>query len=167
MKRLFLIDAMAFIYRGYYALIKYPRTTSGGFNTSAILGFFNTFLEILRKENPTHLGVAFDTQGPTTRHLQFINYKANRERTPEDILNSIPYIKKLLELLHVPVFASDGYEADDVIGTLSVKASAAGYDVYVVTPDKDFGQIVSSKIFMYKPAYSSGGFSILGEHEVC
>ncbi|MDR0618772.1 MAG: DNA polymerase I [Bacteroidales bacterium] len=167
MKRLFLIDAMAFIYRGYYALIKHPRTTSGGFNTSAILGFFNTFLEILRKENPTHLGVAFDTQGPTTRHLQFINYKANRERTPEDILNSIPYIKKLLELLHVPVFASEGYEADDVIGTLSVKASAAGYDVYVVTPDKDFGQIVSSKIFMYKPAYSSGGFSILGEREVC
>ncbi|MDR0763822.1 MAG: hypothetical protein LBF01_04935, partial [Bacteroidales bacterium] len=165
--RLFLIDAMALIYRGYYALIKRSFITSKGFNTSAILGFFNALLEILRKERPSHIGVAFDSVGQTVRHLQFVEYKANREKMPEDIQSAIPYIKKLLEALHIPILYSEGYEADDVIGTLSVKASAAGYTVYMVTPDKDFGQLVSPNVFMYKPSYSGSGFSILGESEVC
>ncbi|MDR2556956.1 MAG: DNA polymerase I, partial [Bacteroidales bacterium] len=166
-KRLFLIDAMALIYRGYYALIKRSFITSKGLNTSAILGFFNAFLEILRKEHPSHIGVAFDSQGQTARHLQYAEYKANREKMPEDIKNAIPYIKKLLEALHIPVLYCEGYEADDVIGTLSVKAANADYTVYMVTPDKDFGQLVSPKVFMYKPSRSGSGFSILGENEVC
>ncbi|MDR1974493.1 MAG: DNA polymerase I [Bacteroidales bacterium] len=167
MKILFLLDGMALVYRGYFALSKHPRITSKGLNTSAVLGFFNTLLEILRKENPSHLGVAFDTQEPTARHLQFADYKAHREKMPEDIATALPYIKSLLEALHIPVLVNPGYEADDIIGTLSVKASEKGYTVYMVTSDKDFGQLVSQNVFMYRPSHTGTGFEIMGEKEVC
>lgn len=166
-KKLFLLDAMALIYRAYFALNKMPRINSKGLNTSAILGFANTLLELLRKEEPTHIGVAFDTQAPTNRKLEFVDYKANRERMPEDISLAIPYIKQLLEHLNIPILSVDGYEADDVIGTLAKKAEKAGYKVYMVTPDKDFGQLVSDNIFMYKPARMGNGVEILGPKEVC
>ncbi len=166
-KRLFLLDGMALVYRGYFALNKHPRITSQGLNTSAILGFFNTLLEILRKENPSHIGVAFDLQAPTARHIQFVDYKANRQSMPEEIAMALPYIKKLLKALNIPILCKEGYEADDIIGTLSVKAAKEGYVVYMVTSDKDFGQLVNGKVFMYKPLYKGSGFEILGAKEVC
>ncbi|MCM1169631.1 MAG: DNA polymerase I [Bacteroides sp.] len=166
-KKLFLLDAMALIYRAYFALNKNPRITSKGLNTSAILGFANTLLELLRKERPTHLGVAFDTMAPTARHLEFTEYKANRPPLPEDIALSIPYIKQLLQGMNIPILYADGYEADDVIGTLSKKAENEGYTVYMVTPDKDFGQLVSDHIFMYRPARMGNDIEILGPKEVC
>lgn len=166
-KKLFLLDAMALIYRAYFALNKNPRITSKGLNTSAILGFANTLLELLKKESPTHLGVAFDTMAPTARHLEYTEYKANRPPLPEDIAVSIPYIKQLLKGMNIPVLYADGYEADDVIGTLSKKAEKEGYTVYMVTPDKDFGQLVSDHIFMYKPGRMGNDEEILGPAEVC
>ncbi|MDE6694672.1 MAG: DNA polymerase I, partial [Bacteroidales bacterium] len=166
-KKLFLLDAMALIYRAYFALNKNPRITSTGINTSAFLGFANTLLELLRKEKPTHIGVAFDTMAPTARHLEYTEYKANREKMPEDIGVAIPYIQRLLEALRIPVLYAEGYEADDVIGTLSKKAEKEGFTVYMVTPDKDFGQLVSDKVFMYKPAHGGNGVEILGPAEVC
>ena len=166
-KKLFLLDAMALIYRAYFALNKNPRITSTGINTSAFLGFANTLLELLRKEKPTHIGVAFDTMAPTARHLEYTEYKANREKMPEDIGIAIPYIQRLLESLRIPVLYAEGYEADDVIGTLSKKAEKEGFTVYMVTPDKDFGQLVSDKVFMYKPAHGGNGVEILGPAEVC
>ncbi|MBD5397076.1 DNA polymerase I [bacterium] len=166
-RKLFLLDAMALIYRAYFALNKNPRITSTGINTSAFLGFANTLLELLRKEKPTHIGVAFDTMAPTARHLEYTEYKANREKMPEDIGIAIPYIQRLLEALHIPVLYAEGYEADDVIGTLSKKAEKEGFTVYMVTPDKDFGQLVSDKVFMYKPAHGGNGVEILGPAEVC
>lgn len=166
-KKLFLLDAMALIYRAYFALNKNPRITSKGINTSAFLGFANTLLELLKKERPTHLGVAFDTMAPTARHLEFTQYKANREKMPEDIEVCIPYIKRFLKAMNIPVLYAEGYEADDVVGTLSKKAEQAGYTVYMVTPDKDFGQLVSPNIFMYKPARMGNGIEILGPEEVC
>lgn len=166
-KKLFLLDAMALIYRAYFALNKNPRITSKGLNTSAILGFANTLLELLKKEKPTHLGVAFDTMAPTARHLEYTEYKANRPPLPEDIAVSIPYIKQLLQGMNIPILSADGYEADDVIGTLSKKAEKEGYTVYMVTPDKDFGQLVSEHIYMYRPARMGNDMEILGPAEVC
>lgn len=166
-KKLFLLDAMALIYRAYFALNKNPRITSKGVNTSAFLGFANALLDILRKEKPSHIGVAFDTMAPTSRHLEFTDYKANREKMPEDIAVCIPYIKQLLQVLRIPVLYADGYEADDVVGTLSKQAEREGFKVFMVTPDKDFGQLVSSNIFIYKPARMGSGVEILGPAEVC
>lgn len=151
-KKLFLLDAMALIYRAYYAMVKSPRITSKGVNTSATLGFTNTLYELLRQEQPTHIAVAFDTGAPTLRHADFAAYKANREATPDDIINSIPYIKKVIEAFNIPMVMMDGYEADDVIGTLAKRAEIEGFQVYMMTSDKDYGQLVSDNIYMYKPA---------------
>lgn len=166
-KKLFLLDAMALIYRAYFALNKNPRINSKGLNTSAILGFANTLLDVLNNEKPTHIGVAFDTMAPTLREEDFAEYKANRERMPEDIALSIPYIVKLTEAFNIPVLKSDGYEADDVIGTLAKRAEKEGFKVYMMTPDKDFGQLVSENIFMYKPARMGNKPEILGVEEIC
>lgn len=151
-KKLFLLDAMALIYRAYYAMVKSPRITSKGVNTSATLGFTNTLYEVLRQEQPTHIAVAFDTGAPTLRHADFAEYKANREATPDDIINSIPYIKKIIDAFNIPMVMMDGYEADDVIGTLAKRAEIEGFQVYMMTSDKDYGQLLSDNIYMYKPA---------------
>jgi len=166
MKKLFLLDGMALIYRAHFALSKTPRFTSGGLNTSAVLGFTNTLLEVIRKENPTHMAVVFDTEAPTERHIEFADYKAQRESMPEDLSTAIPYIFKLILGFNIPVITSDGYEADDIIGTLAKKAEAKGYNVYCMTPDKDFAQLVSDKIFIYKPARLGNEMEILGVKEV-
>ena len=144
-----------------------PRITSYGFNTSAIFGYTNTLLDVLRRENPTHIGVAFDTSAPTARHIEFADYKAHREETPEDIVKSIPYIMQMTHALNIPVLVMDGYEADDIIGTLAKKAEQAGFDVYMMTPDKDFGQLVSEHIYIYKPARLGNDIEIMGIPEVC
>lgn len=166
-KKLFLLDAYALIFRAYYALIKSPRFTSGGLNTSAIFGFVNTLHEILKKENPTHIAVCFDPQGPTFRHEAYEGYKAEREATPEDIKLSIPIIKEILAAYNIPVVEIPGYEADDVIASLAVHAEKAGFITYMMTPDKDFGQLVTDKIKIYKPAYKGGEFEIRGVKEIC
>jgi DNA polymerase-1 len=166
MKKLFLLDGMALIYRAHFALSKTPRFTSGGLNTSAVMGFTNTLLEVLKKENPTHMAVVFDTEAPTERHVDFADYKAHREAMPEDLSKAIPYIFKLILGFNIPVITSDGYEADDIIGTLAKKAEAKGYTVYCMTPDKDFAQLVSDKIFIYKPARMGNEMEILGVKEV-
>lgn len=166
-KKLFLLDAMALIYRAYFALSKNPRISSKGLNTSAILGFTNTLFDILKNENPTHIGVAFDTRAPTIRHIEFVEYKANREAMPEDISISIPYIMKLLEAFNIPILFVDGYEADDIIGTLAKKAEKEGFKTFMMTPDKDFGQLVTENIFIYRPAYMGNKASVLGVKEVC
>ena len=166
MDKLFFIDAYALIYRSYYAFIRSPRINSKGLNTSAIMGFCNTLNEIITKEQPTYLGVAFDPHGPTFRNEVFLEYKAQREQTPEDIRKSIPIIKNILEAYHIPILQIDGYEADDVIGTLSMKSAKKGIPTYMLTPDKDYGQLVGEKIFIYRPRYG-GGYETLGEKEVC
>ncbi len=166
-KKLFLLDAMALIYRAYFALSKNPRINSKGQNTSAILGFANTLFDILKNQNPSHIGVAFDTRVPTFRHESFPEYKANREKMPEDLSASIPYIMKLIEGFNIPILIADGFEADDIIGTLSKKAEIAGFTTYMMTPDKDFGQLVSDNIFMYKPARMGNKPEIWGTYEVC
>lgn len=167
-KKLFLLDAYALIYRAYYALIRSPRITSSGFNTSAIFGFCNTLDEILRKENPTHIAVCFDPMGGDTfRHEVYPEYKAGRDAQPEDITMSIPYIKSIIEAYRIPVVEMAHYEADDIIGTLSRKAEAEGYITYMMTPDKDYGQLVTDKVFMYRPALKGQGFEIRGPKEVC
>ncbi len=153
-KTLFLLDAYALIFRSYYAFIKNPRITSTGLNTSAIFGFLLTLEEVLHKQKPTHIAVVFDTPGPTFRHEMFNDYKANRDETPEDIKKAVPYIKQLLDAYHIPVIDYPGYEADDVIGTLAKKASGKGFTTYMMTPDKDFAQLVSENIFMFKPSRS-------------
>ncbi len=165
MKRLFFIDAYALIYRSYFAFIKNPRINSQGLNTSAILGFVNTIEDILKREKPTHLGVAFDPAGPTFRHEAFEAYKAQRESTPEDIRKAVPYIKNILKAYNIPIYEVSGYEADDVIGTLAKQAAKQGFTVYMLTPDKDYGQLVEENIFMYRPKHS-GGYEILGVEEV-
>ncbi len=165
--KLLLLDAMALIYRAYYALNRNPRINSKGQNTSAILGFANTLTEALKKEQPTHIAVAFDSIAPTLREADFTDYKANREDMPEDIAASLPYIKELLDGFHIPVLALDGYEADDIIGTLAKKGEAEGYTVYMMTSDKDFGQLVSDNIFMLKPSRRGDQAEILGIQEVC
>lgn len=167
MKKLFLLDAYALIYRAYYALIRAPRITSKGFNTSAIFGFCNTLDEILKKENPTHIAVCFDPHGPTFRHEMYEGYKAQREAQPEDISASVPIIKEIVEAYRIPVFEVPGYEADDVIGTLSRLASKEGYTTYMMTPDKDYGQLVDENVFMYRPSLRGQGFELRGVKEVC
>ena len=164
MEKLFLLDAYALIFRSYYALIRNPRINSKGLNTSAILGFVNTLNEIITKENPTYLGVAFD-HGKTFRHEAFPQYKAQREETPEDITRSVPIIKDILNAFNIPILQVDGYEADDVIGTLALKAGEAGVETYMLTPDKDYGQLIRSNVFMYRPRHG-GGYDIIGEKEV-
>ncbi len=166
MKKLFLLDGMALIYRAHFALSKTPRFTSGGLNTSAVMGFTNTLLEVLRKEKPTHMAVVFDTEAPTERHTDFAGYKAHRETMPEDLSAALPYIFKLIMGFNIPVITSDGYEADDIIGTLAKKAEVQGYQVYCMTPDKDFGQLVSENIFIYKPARMGNEMEILGVKEI-
>lgn len=165
-KNLYLIDAMALIYRSFYALNKNPRINSKGLNTSAILGFANTLLDLIKKHKPTHIGVAFDLYGPTVRHEQFEDYKANRQESPEDIILSIPYVKELLKSMNIPMLCKEGYEADDVIGTLSKKAAKEGFKVYMVTPDKDYAQLVDDNIFMLKPPRMGNNEEILGVKEV-
>jgi DNA polymerase-1 len=166
-KKLFLLDAMALIYRAYYALNRNPRINSKGLNTSAILGFANTLTEVLKKENPTHIGVAFDVAAPTQRETDFAAYKANREQSPEDIIASLPYILRLLEGFRIPALMKDGFEADDIIGTLAKKAEKEGFTVFMMTSDKDFGQLVSERILMYKPARMGNEAEIWGVKEVC
>jgi DNA polymerase-1 len=166
-KKLFLLDAMALVFRAYYALLRNPRMTTKGRNTNAQFGFTNTLIELINNQQPTHMAVCFDTHAPTVRDIDFTDYKANRQEAPEDIQSALPDIKKIIEGFCIPVIESDGYEADDIIGTLSKKASAAGYDVYMVTPDKDFGQLVSDKVFIYKPGYQGGDPEILTPQAVC
>ncbi len=165
MEKLFLLDAYALIYRSYYAFIKNPRINSKGLNTSAIMGFCNTLLEVLTKEQPTHIGVAFDPHGPTFRSEAFPAYKAQREATPEDIRLSIPIIKDLLHAWNIPILQVDGYEADDVIGTLATQAGRLGVTTYMLTPDKDYGQLVTDKVFIFRPRHG-GGYETLGVEEV-
>ncbi|MDE7346408.1 MAG: DNA polymerase I [Muribaculaceae bacterium] len=166
-KRLFLLDAYALIFRAYYALIKMPRMTSDGFNTSAIFGFVNTLEEVLRKEKPTHIAVCFDPKGPTFRSELLESYKGERPDTPEDIKRSIPIIKEIIKCYGIPVLESPGYEADDVIGTMAMRASKEGFTTYMMTPDKDFGQLVGPNVLQYKPAYRGQDFELRGEKEVC
>lgn len=163
--KLFLLDAYALIYRSYYAFIKNPRINSKGFNTSAVLGFVNTLEEVLKKENPTHIGVAFDPSGPTFRHEAYEQYKAQREETPEAIRLSVPIIKDIIRAYRIPILEVPGYEADDVIGTLATEAGKQGITTYMMTPDKDYGQLVSDNVFMYRPKHS-GGFEIMGIEEI-
>lgn len=167
MKKLFLLDAFALIYRAHFALSKNPRFTASGLNTSAVMGFTNTLLEVLKKEKPSHMAVVFDTSAPTERHVEFEAYKAHREAMPEDLAKAIPYIVRLIEGFNIPVITSDGYEADDIIGTLAKKAEQEGFTVYCMTPDKDFAQLVSENIFIYKPARMGNDVEILGVKEVC
>lgn len=166
-KKVFLLDAMALIFRAYYALIRSPRITSKGRNTNSQFGFTNALVELITKQKPSHMAVCFDTEAPTERHTDFVDYKANRQEAPEDIIAAIPDIKKIINGFNIPVMEVDGYEADDVIGTLSKQAALAGYEVYMVTPDKDYGQLVSDKIKIYKPGYQGGDVEILGPEEVC
>jgi DNA polymerase-1 len=166
-KKLFLLDALALIFRAYYALIRNPRVTSKGRNTNAQFGFTNTLLDLINNQKPTHLAVCFDTHAPTERHTDFAEYKANRQEAPEDLISAIPDIKKIIRGFNLPVMELDGYEADDVIGALSKQAAASGYEVFMVTPDKDYGQLVSEKIKIYKPPYQGGTAEIMGPAEVC
>lgn len=166
-KKVFLLDAFALVFRAYYALIRNPRLTSKGKNTNAQFGFTNTLIELITKQKPSHMAVCFDTEAPTERHADLESYKANRQEAPEDILAAVPDIKKIIRGFNIPVMELDGYEADDVIGTLSKQAAKAGYEVYMVTPDKDYGQLVTDKIKIYKPGYQGGDVEIMGPAEVC
>ena len=164
MSKLFLIDAYALIYRSYYAFLRNPRINSKGLNTSAIMGFCNTLNEVLTKESPTHIGVAFD-HGKTFRHDAFPEYKAQREETPEDIKLSVPLIKQILEAMHIPILQVDGFEADDIIGTVATRFASDGIETFMLTPDKDYGQLIGPNVFMYRPRHG-GGYEIIGEKEV-
>jgi len=166
-KKLFLLDALALIFRAYYALIRSPRITSKGRNTNAQFGFTNALVDLINNQHPSHMAVCFDTHAPTERHTDFADYKANRQEAPEDILSAVPDIKAIITGFNIPCMELDGYEADDVIGTLSKQAAAAGYEVYMVTPDKDYGQLVSEKIKIYKPPYQGSNVEIMGPEEVC
>ena len=166
MDKLFLLDAYALIYRAYYALIKNPRINSKGFNTSAVLGFVNTLEDVLKKENPTHIGVAFDPSGPTFRHEAYEQYKAQREETPEVIRLSVPIIKDIIRAYRIPILEVAGFEADDVIGTLATEAGKRGITTYMMTPDKDYGQLVSENVFMYRPKYGDKEFEVMGIEQV-
>ncbi|GAB3507081.1 DNA polymerase I [Emticicia fontis] len=166
-KKLFLLDAMALIYRAHFAFLKAPRITSKGLNTSCVFGFANALLEVIQKEKPTHLGVAFDLPGGTFRNERFPEYKANRQEQPEDITIAIPYVKKLVEAMDIPCLSLKGFEADDVIGTLAKKAAQEGFEVFMMTPDKDYGQLVEEHIYLYKPAIGGKDVEIMGVNEVC
>lgn len=166
MEKLFLLDAYALIYRAYYAFIKNPRINSKGFNTSAIMGFVNTLEDVLKKESPTHIGIAFDPSGPTFRHEAYEQYKAQREETPEAIRLSVPIIKDIIRAYRIPILEVNGFEADDVIGTLATDAGKRGITTYMMTPDKDYGQLVSDCVFMYRPKFGDKEFEVLGVNEV-
>jgi DNA polymerase-1 len=166
-KKLFLLDGHALIYRAHFSFIARPLINSKGWNTSAVTGFVNTLWDIMQKENPTHLAVSFDLQGPTFRHVMYPAYKANREEQPEDIGFALPWVRDILRAWHIPVVELQGYEADDVIGTLAKQAEKVGYQVFMVTPDKDYGQLVSENVFMYKPSRQGNGIEILGVPEIC
>ncbi|MDR1673819.1 MAG: DNA polymerase I [Bacteroidales bacterium] len=166
-KKLFLLDAYALIYRAYYALIRTPMFNSSGFNTSTVFGFVNTLEEVLHKERPTHIAVAFDPSSPTFRHEMYAEYKAQREETPEEIKKSVPRIRELIDAYRIPIIEYAGYEADDVIGTIAQKAAAQGFDVYMMTPDKDYAQLVTDHIYMYKPARSGKDAEILNTAKIC
>jgi len=166
MKKLFLIDAFALVYRAHFAFSKNPRISSKGLNTSAIFGFANTLLEVLDKERPSHIGVGFDMSGPTFRHEQFEAYKAQRQEQPEDITIAIPYIKRLLQGMDIPILEMQGFEADDIIGTIAKRAVKEGFTVYMLTPDKDYAQLVEPGIFLYRPSYMGKGYDVLGVPEV-
>jgi DNA polymerase-1 len=167
-KKLFLLDALALIYRAYYALIRTPRITTTGINTNAQFGFTNTLLEIIRKENPTHIAVCFDTHAPTERHTDYTDYKANRQEAPEDLLDSLPHIKAIIEGFNIPVIEYDGYEADDIIGTLAWQAADKGYEVYMVTPDKDYGQLlVKPNVYIWKPPAFGNKEEIVDAKKIC
>lgn len=165
--KLFLLDAMALIYRAHFAFSKNPRISSKGLNTGVMLGFTNTLVEVLDKEKPTHIGVAFDTKAPTFRHLQYEPYKANRQEQPEDITVSIPWVKEIVSAFRIPILEMDGFEADDIIGTLAKKAEKEQFTVYMMTPDKDYGQIVDDHIFLYKPAFMGNAVDVMGPKQVC
>ena len=164
MEKLFLLDAYALIYRSYYAFLKNPRINSKGLNTSAILGFCNTLNEVLNKEKPEYIAVAFD-HGKTFRNDAFPAYKAQREATPEDIKRSVPIIKEILEAYHIPILQEEGFEADDVIGTVATHTAKMNIETYMLTPDKDYGQIVTSNVFMFRPRHG-GGYDKMGEKEI-
>ena len=166
MDKLFLLDAYALIYRAYYAFIKNPRINSKGMNTSAVMGFCNTLHEVLAKERPTYIGVAFDPHGPTFRSEAYAEYKAQREETPEDIRRSVPIIKEVLAAMRIPVLEAEGFEADDVIGTLAGQAGREGIKTYMLTPDKDYGQLVGGNVVMYRPRHG-GGYETLDADGVC
>jgi DNA polymerase-1 len=166
-KKVFLLDALALVFRAYYALLRNPRITSKGRNTNAQFGFTNTLLDLLNNQKPTHMAVCFDTSAPTERHTDFAEYKANRQEAPEDLRAALPDIKKIIRGFNIPVIEVDGFEADDVIGTLSIQAAKEGYEVFMVTPDKDYGQLVDGNIKIYKPGYQGGDAEILGAKEVC
>ncbi len=165
-KKLFLLDAYALIYRAHFAFSKNPRINSKGLNTGVMLGFTNTLLEVLQKQKPTHIAVAFDTSAPTFRHKEFKEYKAHREETPEDIKTGVPIVKDILKGFNIPILELDGYEADDIIGTLAKKAATEGFEVFMMTPDKDFGQCVDEHVYLYKPAFMGNGVDVLGVEEV-
>jgi DNA polymerase-1 len=166
-KKLFLLDAFALIFRAYYALMRNPRITSKGVNTNAQFGFTNTLIDLLNKQKPTHMAVCFDTEEPTERHNDYAEYKANRQEAPEDLLASLPHIRRIIEGMNIPIIETHGFEADDVIGTLAKQAEKLGYTVYMVTPDKDYGQLVSEHIRIYKPPYQGSDIEIMGPAEVC
>lgn len=165
-KKLFLLDAYALIYRAHFAFSKNPRINSKGLNTGIMMGFTNTLLEIINKQKPTHIAVAFDTPKPTFRHIQYPAYKAHREATPEDIKIGVPYVKQIIEAFRIPIVEKEGYEADDVVGTIAKKAAKEGFEVYMMTPDKDFAQLVEEKIFLYKPAFMGNAVAVMGVKEV-
>jgi DNA polymerase I len=165
--KLFLLDAMALIYRAHFAFSKNPRINSKGLNTGVMLGFTNTLVEVLDKEKPTHIGVAFDTKAPTFRHVQYEAYKANRLEQPEDITVSIPWVKEIVKAFRIPILEMDGFEADDIIGTLAKKAKREDFTVYMMTPDKDYGQIVEDHIYLYKPAFMGNAVDVMGPKQVC
>src|SRR5467141_480239 len=165
-KKLFLLDGMALVYRAHFALIARPIYSSKGVNTSALYGFTQTLLEIIRNQQPTHIAVAFDTDAPTQRHADFPEYKAQRQAMPEDLSLAMPHVGRMIEAFNIPILTCDGYEADDIIGTLAQKAARDGFVTYMVTPDKDFGQLVSDKIFLYKPSRMGDGVEILGLPEI-
>ncbi len=165
--KLFLLDAMALVYRAYFSLAQSPRITSAGKNTNAQFGFTNTIYDLLKKEKPTHMAVVWDTHAPTERHTDFTDYKANRQEAPEDLLNAIPDVKRIIEGFNIANLELDGYEADDVVGTIALQMSEQDFDVYMVTPDKDYGQLVRDHVFIYKPGYKGGTYEILGPKEVC
>ncbi|MBN1986693.1 MAG: DNA polymerase I, partial [Prolixibacteraceae bacterium] len=165
-KKLFLLDAYALIYRSYFAFIRNPRFNSKGVNTSAMYGFTNTLIQLLEAENPSYIGVVFDVSAPTFRHKMFPEYKANREEMPEDLRKSIPYIRNIIEAFNIPIIEKEGFEADDVIGTLARKAEKEGFTTYMMTPDKDYAQLVSDHVLMFKPAKSGGVAEVWGKKEV-
>jgi len=166
-KKLFLLDAYALVYRAHFAFTKNPRINSKGHNTSVPFGFTNTLLEVIQKQKPTHIAVAFDTAAPTFRDGIFKEYKATRQATPEDIKHGLPKVKEIIRGFNIPILEMDGYEADDIIGTIATRAATEGFEVFMMTPDKDFGQLVKENVFLYKPAYMGNAVDVLGPKEVC